>query len=316
METNNQPIQALFDNVRKARGEKTKLPPEEITDNPDLTLSNFLVKFYTKYNLYEKNQKSSEYKWEPLEKFIKDTIEKSKQYQSISEEEILLNSDTRAKVMDIKEIFDDLNDLWTLTDKYFRHTRIEDNPKFRESIDNYINTKNQHILKSHKYKEITGNRVKMHIKQLEGSNEYTDSIIDNIIESKDFLHKFQKIKTQLRQDNTDIGRFIEDNIGKLETIFKYIGISFLKFNKKKKLTKMNDPNGIYGYDTPHYERIFKKILKEPVNHGLNKSDFSIIKSSSERLVDFFNYKQMYINFIQISFKKIFMKKFIRKKNFI
>ena len=116
--------------------------------------------------------------------------------------------------MDIKEIFDDLNDLWTLTDKYFRHTRIEDNPKFRESIDNYINTKNQHILKSHKYKEITGNRVKMHIKQLEGSNEYTDSIIDNIIESKDFLHKFQKIKTQLRQDNTDIGRFIEDNIGK------------------------------------------------------------------------------------------------------
>ena len=53
METNNQPIQALFDNVRKARGEKTKLPPEEITDNPDLTLSNFLVKFYTKYNLYD-----------------------------------------------------------------------------------------------------------------------------------------------------------------------------------------------------------------------------------------------------------------------
>ena len=62
METNNQPIQALFDNVRKARGEKTKLPPEEITDNPDLTLSNFLVKFYTKYNLYEKNLKYSEYK--------------------------------------------------------------------------------------------------------------------------------------------------------------------------------------------------------------------------------------------------------------
>ncbi len=316
METNNQPIQALFGNIRKARGETTKLPPEEITDNPDLTLSNFLVKLYTKYNLHEKNQKSFEYKWEPLEKFIEDTIEKSKQYQSISEEEILLNSDTRAKVMDIKEIFDDLSDLWVLTEKYFRHTRIEKNPKFRESIDNYINTKNQHILKSHKYKEITGNRVKIHIKQLEGSNEYTDSIIDNIIESKDFLHKFQKIKTQLRQDNTDMGRFIEDNIGKLETIFKYIGISFLKFNKKnKKITKMNDPNGINGYDTPHYERIFKKILKEPVNHGLIKSDFSIIKSSAERLEDFFNYKANVYQFYPDIIQKDFYEKIYKKKEF-
>ena len=138
METNNQPIQALFGNIRKARGETTKLPPEEITDNPDLTLSNFLVKLYTKYNLHEKNQKSFEYKWEPLEKFIEDTIEKSKQYQSISEEEILLNSDTRAKVMDIKEIFDDLSDLWVLTEKYFRHTRIEKNPKFHKHFLRFV----------------------------------------------------------------------------------------------------------------------------------------------------------------------------------
>jgi superfamily II DNA or RNA helicase len=310
-------LDEYLNELEKNNSQRSKFSLEEIESEPYLKIGKLLDDFLEKYNI--------DYNTTSLNNFHNHYLTKSKEYMKVDTQEIMTNVEVRTTIKELIEINKDLMHLikqiqiaLNIYNEKFRISRgFED--YLEQGISNFNNPYLQFLKLFGSSIDRNENTIK-HYQKLTEVNEYTDSIIHNILESQDWLVKNQKYilktKSQIKTDTLNIKTKFEEKIHDLFEEMESIANSFYFYNKTtNRISKTNDSNAIRGYDTKIYLDTFTKILKQPLKYGLNKSDITIIKSSSERLEDFFNYKANVYQFYPDIIQKDFYEKIYKKKEF-
>ena len=276
----------LFNELEKSKSIRSKFSLEEIESEIHLHLGKSLDDFIDKYNI--------DYNATSFFNFRNHWWKKMQEYMNVEPQEIMTNAELRSTIKELIEIASDLLYLKRKIDDVIKMSKSKnDDMTYEKYTEIYYNVKPYEQL--YKTFHPSYENVIKHYQEVSNLDEYTESITHNIIESQDWLVKHQKYimktKGQIKTDVMDLKLKLETKIHTFFERMEIIASSFYFYNKTtNQITKKDDSNAIRGYDTKTYLDILANIVKQPVRYDLSKSDLTIIKSSAERLEDFFNYK--------------------------